>query len=447
MNAVEEQCDLALAGWLPHNPGGLPGAREPWLAEVRADAGRVAAELGVPTKRHEAWRYTGLKGLVDAGFTERAERTEAPSLDDLSGVLLPQLQACRIVLVNGFFEPRLSTRAALPPGVRLGSLGQMLANDASFLRGRLASLAQGAEAGLFTALNTAGMDDGFVLMVGKDVALDCPIELIHLSVGDDLPRLMQPRNLLALEEGASATVIERHLSLNQGLYCTNSVTEVLLGAGAELRHERIQDESTKAFHIAGVYLSQAERSRYRGTNIAIGAAWSRTDIKARFSAPGAECDLSGLFLAGDGQHVDFHLDVIHAHRECSSRELFKGILFGEGRGVFDGRVLVERDAQGTNAQMSNRNLLLSRAAEIDTKPQLEILADDVKCSHGTTVGQIEPEMLFYLRSRGISAPVARRMLCLGFAAEVVDGLSCDALRAHVSEKVGGLLERAPIDID
>jgi Fe-S cluster assembly protein SufD len=261
----------------------------------------------------------------------------------------------------------------------------------------------------------------------------------------DEPRLAQPRHLVDLGEGASATLIERYVSLGESLYCTNSVLELSLGDRASLSHYRVQEESPSAFHLAGVYLSQAAASRYHGVNVGLGAAWSRTDLVAGFVGEGAECILDGLYLAGDGQTMDFHLDVRHEIPGCTSREGFKGILYGKGRAVFDGRITVARDAQKTDAQLSNRNLLLSRGAEVDTKPQLEILADDVKCSHGTTVGQLDPGSLFYLRSRGIPLPQARRMLCVGFAEEVLDALAPELLRDFVSARVGVRLEQASLD--
>ena len=252
----------------------------------------------------------------------------------------------------------------------------------------------------------------------------------------DEPRVAQPRHLVHLEAGAQATLVERYVSLGESLYCTNAVMEVALGRDAVLKHERLQMESRNAFHLTGFYLVQDENSRYSGINIGLGARWARTDLNTRFRGEHAECLLQGLYLAGDGQLLDYHLDVEHAVPNCRSEENFKGLLTGQGRAVFDGRVLVSKDAQKSDAAMSNRNLMLSEQAEIDTKPQLEIYADDVKCSHGTTVGQIEPEMLFYLRSRGIDAAQARRMLCLGFAGEIIDRLGDEAVREHVAEAVG-----------
>jgi Fe-S cluster assembly protein SufD len=328
--------------------------------------------------------------------------------------------------------------------VRAGGLRDLLDSEPDLLRNRLGRVA-GEGAHVFAALNTAGMDDGFVLLVEPGVRVERPIEIVHLSLGMDEPRLAQPRNLVDLGEGASATLIERYVSLGESLYCTNAVLEISLGTGAGLTHYRVQQESPNAFHLAGVYLSQAESSRYHGVSIGLGAAWSRTDLVAGFVGEGAQCDLDGLYLSGDGQTMDFHLDVRHEVPACTSRESFKGILYGKGRAVFDGRVYVARDAQKTDAQLSNRNLVLSRGAEVDTKPQLEILADDVKCSHGTTVGQLDRESLFYLRSRGIPANQARRMLCVGFAGEVLDALELEPLRDYVALEVGARLERAVLE--
>jgi Fe-S cluster assembly protein SufD len=287
------------------------------------------------------------------------------------------------------------------------------------------------------------MDDGLVLLLERGVIVERPIELIHLSIGMDDPRVAQPRHLVSLGDGAQAELIERYVSLGESLYCTNAVIELALGRDALLKHRRLQLESSHAYHISGLYLTQAANSRYQGINIGLGGAWARTDLVTRFSGEHAECDLQGLYLAGDKQLIDYHMDVNHALPNCSSRENFKGILYGKGRAVFDGLVYVAKDAQKTDAAMSNRNLILSQNAEVDTKPQLEIYADDVKCSHGTTVGQIEPEMLFYLRSRGISAAVARRMLCLGFAGEIIESLGNEPLQRHIAGQVGDRLEQAP----
>ncbi|WP_295388600.1 Fe-S cluster assembly protein SufD [uncultured Thiodictyon sp.] len=425
--------------WLAPAPASA-GGRLDWLQTQRAAARLSVAAQGVPGTKQEAWRYTSLSRLLEQGFVPAVEpvtlRPEA-----LEPRLIPELDAYRVVLVNGRFVPGLSALEGLPPGVRVGSLAELLATDPDALKDRLNAVA-GPDQSLFTALNTAGLDDGLVAIMGPGVCLPRPIELIHLSVGAAAPLLAQPRHLVVLETGAQAHLIERYVGLTDGLYCTNSVLEVMLGADAVLEHQRVQLESPKAFHLAALYVRLGAASNYRCINIAVGAAWARTDLRVRFTGEDAVCDLQGLYLVGERQLLDIHLDVDHQVPRCRSREYFKGILYGKGRAVFDGRVHVARDAQQTDAAMTNRNLVLCEGAEIDTKPQLEIEADDVKCSHGTTVGELDPEQLFYLRSRGIGAPLARRMLCLGFAAEVLDALGPEALRMHVAEEVGHRLEQA-----
>lgn len=406
-----------------------------WLDERRHGARARLSARALPHSKQEAWRYTSLKSLLEQQFTAIDEPLSALQPEDLDTVLIPGFESHRLVLVNGRYAPELSVLGELPAGVRIGGLHDWLQHDPESLRGQL-DAALGESDAFFATLNTAGLDDGLVVWLSRGAVLERPIELIHLSVGLDEPRVAQPRHLVRLDAGAQASLVERYVSLGDALYCTNAVMEVVLGRDAVLKHERLQMESRNAFHITGFYLLQDENSHYSGINIGLGARWARTDLNTRFRGEHAECVLHGLYLAGDGQLLDYHLDVEHAVPNCRSEENFKGLLTGQGRAVFDGRVLVAKSAQKSDAAMSNRNLMLSEQAEIDTKPQLEIHADDVKCSHGTTVGQIEPEMLFYLRSRGIDASQARRMLCLGFAGEITDRLGAEAVREHVAEAVG-----------
>ena len=436
----------AFAGWL-QGLGTVAGADASgldWLQSQRQQAFERVRSQSVPSNKSEDWRYTGLRKLIEQGFINVEEPITALTADDLADVLVPGLDAHRVVLVNGRFSQPLSDLGDLPGGVRVGGLKDLLETDPDAVEGILTQVA-GDRHHLFSALNTAAIDDGLVILLEPGAVVERPIEVIHLSIGMDEPRVAQPRNLIRLGDAAQAQVIERYVSLGDALYCTNSVLEIALARDAILRHTRVQQESVNAFHITGLYLMQGAGSRYAAVNIGLGGAWARTDLVTRFQGEHAECDLSGLYMAGDQQLMDYHMDVRHALPNCSSRETFKGILYGKGRAVFDGLVYVARGAQKTDAAMSNRNLILSPAAEVDTKPQLEIYADDVKCSHGTTVGQIEPEMLFYLRSRGISAPLARRMLCLGFAGEIIDALGPEALRDYVTEQVGERLEQAPLE--
>ena len=429
----------SFAGWLETPAAfGLD-----WLDQRRAAAREQAGRQESPGRHQEGWRYTSLKALEQARFLPCVEALEAVQPEDIEDLLIPDLEAERAVLVNGRYSESLSSLSGLPGGVCAGSLRTLAATQPQALADLTQVAGEGAH--LFSVLNTAGMADGLVLRVPAHRILERPLELLHVSVGMDGPRVAQPRHLIVLEAGARAQLIERHVALGESLYCTNSVMEVRLGEGAYLEHSRVQRESSRAFHLSGFYLDQASHSHYRGTHLGLGAAWARTDLVTRFGAAQARCDLSGLYLAGDGQLMDVHLDIAHQAPACLSRENFKGILYGKGRAVFDGRIQVAAGAQQTDARLSNKNLLLSREAEVDTKPQLEIYANDIKCSHGTTVGQIEPEKLFYLRSRGISAHLARRMLCLGFASEILDGIEVEPLRRALAEQVAHSLHQAPAE--
>lgn len=410
-----------------------------WLRAARAAAAGRARHQGAPTQKSEGWRYTGLRALIEAGFLPHPQSIADVPLEDLDAHLIPSLDSHRLIMINGRLDPRLSQLADLPQGVHLGGLAHAISANPHALSGLLGQIA-GDGQHLFTSLNTAAFDDGLLVQIDAGVLVQRPIELVHLSIGLDESHVAHPRHLIALGEGAQAELIERYLSVGDARYCNNAVIELHLARGAALAHDRVQNESRNAFHLSGLYLRQEADSRYRGVNIGLGGTWSRTDLVTEFSAPGADCALLGLYLAGDRQLIDYHMDVRHQVPDCASRENFKGILHGQGKAVFDGRVYVAVDAQRTDAAMSNRNLILSPNAEIDTKPQLEIHADDVKCSHGTTVGQLEPDQLFYLRSRGLSAAFARRLLCHGFASEIIDNIGAEALREQLAESLGQRLE-------
>jgi Fe-S cluster assembly protein SufD len=416
--------------------GGLPD----WLRERQRDAATRLQAEGFPDARAEAWRYTPLQGLLGREFRTESQEFAALTLDDIDELLLGDGPGCRLVFVNGRFAPRLSRLDPGGSGIEVGSLRDALARDESGLAAAPV-LQPDAEANAFESLNAASFEDGAYLRVPAGVTAE-PVELLFVTVGLDEPTMHHPRNVLRLEAGASVTVVERYAALGPSQYLTNGTTEIALAPGARLAHVRVQEESVAAYHLGRTRLSQAADSHYAGVTVALGGAWSRSEHRVAFSAPGARFELDGLYLAGDGQFVDHHLDIRHDVPACSSRETFKGLLHGAGRAVFDGRIVVEKDAQKTDAALNNANLLLSRNAEVDTKPQLEIYADDVKCSHGAAVGQIQPAELFYLRSRGIPEAQARQMLCLGFAKEVVDACPVPAVRARLEAMVARQLTAA-----
>jgi len=427
--------------WLLGSSERLTRGDPPWVTRERGRARERLRKESVPGPRQEGWRYNNLRALLAQRFRPVAEAKDALEESELQAHLIPDLDAWRVVLVNGSYVPGLSRLEGLPAGVKVASLHQLLMDEPELLEGRLNGVA-GSGAHVFAALNTAGLRDGFVLHISANTHPERPLELIQVSLGVGEPHLIQPRHLIRLEAGARVTLIERCLSTEPLLYCTNNLMEIDLGEGSYLEHYRLQEESPKAFHLSGLYVRQSARSRFRSSNAALGAAWSRTDIRVALEGSGGDCEIDGLYLAGDGQLTGFHLDVEHRAPGCASREHFKGLLTGKGRAVLDGRIYVAKHAQQTDAHLKNANLLLSRQAEVDTKPQLEIHADNVKCSHGASVGQIEPEQLFYLRSRGISAEAAQRMLCQGFAGEIIERIEPEAVRNYAYEKLDAALDGA-----
>ncbi len=409
-----------------------------WLTPIRERGAQGVARMPLPTRKDEAWRYTPLGFLDENDFRpSTAGAPDALQLSDISGLLLTGFEGDRLVFVNGHLAPGLCALSGEPDGVEVSALAGGLGEVSQELRGHLGRIAE--ERHVFSALNAALMSDGAVIRVPPGVLRDRPIEILHISVGSQAPGLSHPHHLIVLEKDARAEIIERYCSLGDNAHFNNVTIEVALGAGSELAHARSQEEGPNARHLSDLQVRLGERSRYRLVLAALGGAWSRSDVRVTFEGEGANAELDGLMLAGDKQLNDVHLDIRHEVPNCSSRETFKGILDGRGRVVFDGRILVARDAQKTDARLSNDNLMLSRSAEVDTKPQLEIFADDVQCSHGTTVGELDGDMLFYLRSRGIPQVQATRILCQGFAQEVLDRFDNPALRERASEQLAARL--------
>jgi Fe-S cluster assembly protein SufD len=410
-----------------------------WLNKAREDARIALQSLPLPGKRQEAWRYTSIEDLLTHNFEPVSADFHALQAQDIDKWLLPDSQAYQVVFANGRFVPELCNFDVLPDGITIGSLRHALSHDQESLAIWFGQTANHVEH-IFTALNTALINDGLFIHLTHNTILERPIEVIHFNLELDTPQLIQPRNLLILEHGAKAQLIERYESSGDSVYFHNGVSEIILKNDSALSHYRLQQESPRAYHLHQSCLSQAANSQYRTTSLAMGGKWARHDLEVRFQAQGAECETNGLYLVGDKQLSDQHLDVKHRHPHNTSQHNYKGILYGSGRAVFDGRILVDKDAQKTDAQLANKNLLLTRHAEIDTKPQLEIYADDVKCSHGTTVGQLEPEQLFYLRSRGIDITTAMKMLCLGYAGEILETIGLQQVREYAEYAIHRLLD-------
>lgn len=416
--------------------GTLPGSRAPALAAARRSALDTFATLGFPGPRDEDWKYTRVSPIEKQAFDAQAPGEVCAA--QASPLLLPaSLGAHQLVFVDGCFRPDLSHIQPLPHGARLADLASVLehdGDDAATLLGE-GEVHQHA----FTALNTAFAANGVLLRLDRDVTLEAPVHLLFLASGTS-NALANPRILIECAAGARAVVIEHYAALGERTSFNNVVTRATLGHGASLEHYKLQREAPTAFHVSALSVQQHERSRFISHSVSLGAALARHEINVMLDAPGAACTLNGLYVARGRQHVDYHTRVDHVAPECTSAEDYRGILDDRARGVFNGRVYVHRDAQKSDASQSNRNLLLSRNAEVDTKPQLEIHANDVKCSHGATVGQLDENMVFYLRTRGIDEAAARALLTYGFARDVADRMSIDALREAVNQ---ALLERLP----
>jgi Fe-S cluster assembly protein SufD len=427
-------------------PAELPTARTPqpeWLAALHRGAGEVFGETAFPQRRDEAWRYTSVDSLLGQSFSTLADTTTTPALSDWPA--LSEAPACRLVTVNGRWRPDLSTLGTLPEGVTVTGLAAAIASMPERV-GEWIGRIPVERLHSFSALNSSALEDGVLVHLEPGCVLERPIEVLHLGGGaapsqaGDAVLLNQARCLIVLEENAQATLIERFGGGPAESYFHNGVGEARLQAGARLDHHRLQQQSAAAWHLDALFVHQQRDSRYRSTLYSLGGRWARNEVNIALHGEGAECELTGTGSVGTGQLNDLHLSVEHLAPRCRSHSAYRCLLHGKGRGVFDGRILVAQDAQHSDARLSNANLLLERSAEIDTKPVLEILADDVRCSHGATVGRLDPQQLFYLRSRGIDAPAARRMLALGFAASTLEACPIDALRAEVERDIGARLD-------
>jgi Fe-S cluster assembly protein SufD len=412
------------------------GAAAPqWTRALRLSGITRFEELGFPTTKNEDWHFTSVAPI--------AEREFAPITAGGSGrVTRAQLAPFSFgatdwhtfVFVNGRFDASLSSTAVLPDGVEVLPLARAYDELPLLLEkhvGRIASI----DAHTFTALNTAFINDGAVIHVKRDVEVARPIHLLFVSDAAAVNGVAQPRNLIVLDRFAKATVIESYAGLADGAYFTNAVTEATIADGATLTHLKLQRESRQAFHVGTLDVRQARDSHLVSFSFATGGSLSRTNIYTELRGEGCGATLNGLYLGDGSQHIDHQTRIEHVEPNCYSRELYKGILDGSAHGVFNGKVFVHPQAQKTDGKQTNQTLLLSEKAQIDTKPQLEIFADDVKCTHGATVGRLDETSLFYMKSRGINARTARELLTYAFAADVLETIECTEVREDLETAV------------
>jgi Fe-S cluster assembly protein SufD len=402
-----------------------------WLEAVRRAAFERFAALGFPTTKNEDWHFTSVSPIADQEFVLLTARSGDVSRDELAAFQFGATGWHTMVFVNGRFAPELSKLGALPAGVSLRDLGSSWDDPSDALEsiGRISRY----ESHSFTALNTAFMCDGALLEIARDTEVAQPIHLIYVTDATAAKGMMHPRNLIHVGRNSRATVIESYVSTSDAMYFTNAVSEVSLGDGATLRHYKIQREGARALHVGTIEAHQARDSHYVSFALSTGASLSRTNIYTTLDGEGAGATLNGLYMLDGEQHCDQQTQIIHAQPNCFSRELYKGVLDGRSHGVFNGKVYVHPIAQKTDGKQTNKTLLLSPTAQIDTKPQLEIFADDVKCTHGATIGQIDQASLFYLKSRGIDNTTARRLLTYAFAADVLETLEIDDIRTDLEQ--------------
>ena len=416
----------------------LPAAGTPWLDASRDKAKAILADVGLPTTRLEDWKYTNTRSITRSRFDPVLRSESWSHTAVIEQLKVPELNSHRLVFADGIFEAGLSSAADLPRGVRVMSMAQLLQSEPEYLKSALGSALPESPHG-FTAMNSSFISDGAFVEIGAEVMLDKPIELLFVSACSGKDRLGLPRNLVLCRSGGSATVVERYLSATKSRSLTNVVTEVVLDGGARLNHYRVVDESADSFHVGGLFAQQDQSSRLDACSVVVGGGLVRNDVLVNLNAPGAAVDLTGLYLGRGRSHVDNHTHVVPHTPEGTSREHYKGILDDRSRAVFHGRITVGSGAQQTDSEQSNQNLLLSRDAEVDTKPQLEIYADDVKCAHGVTVGQLDENAVFYLRARGVGEDEARKMLTLAFAADVLAKIEQPALKSYLEHCVSDLL--------
>jgi len=400
-----------------------------WLKILRENAFEFFTGNGFPTVKNEEWKYTNVAPIGKEVF-EIADG-KAVDAEKINELFSKTESENRVVFVNNKLNQELTNLSNLPEGAKILNLNEAIRDEtfSSIVRNNLGKSVD-TEANGFTALNTAFIEEGAFIFVPKNTKIETPIHLIFVT---DENTASFPRVLLIAERGSEAMLIESYLRTAETKYLTDSVIEIVLEDNAKLKHLRVQRESHDAFHVGTTAVNLNRASVYDSTNITLGAKLSRHDVRVKFNAEGAECFVDGLYMVAEEQHADTHSVIDHALPNCLSHQTYKGIVDGKARAVFNGKVFVRENASGTDARQSNKNLLLSNDARVDTKPQLEIFNDDVKCAHGATVGQLEEEELFYLLSRGLNEQLARNLLTYGFAEEIINKIEIESIKKQLDE--------------
>lgn len=442
--AKEESAYAAAFRALPQT---LSKQEPAWLRRVREAAFERFERVGFPSVKEEEWKYTNVAPIVKSRFTPAVGGAmPLASNNGFGSFVYDEARDSQLVFVNGILQPGLSSLDALHVGVVVIDLREALglAQHEAMIRQHFEHHSADNEDG-FTALNTALFSSGAFVFIPAGVSVAAPIHLQFISDSSNgAAPASFPRVLVVAEESCAATIIESYASPQDGVYLTNAIVGVHLGAGAHLKHFKVQRENTSAFHVATTAAELGPNANYDATSINLGAALSRHTIDVTMDHEGAECHVDGLYMVAGNQHTDTHSMIDHRQPHCTSRQLYKGILDDKSRAVFNGKVFVRHGAQQTDAQQTNKNLLLSNEAQVDTKPQLEIFADDVKCAHGAAIGQLEEDEIFYLESRGLRPELARNVLTYGFAEEVIEKIKIASLKRELDAAV---LNRLHADLE
>jgi Fe-S cluster assembly protein SufD len=414
-----------------------------WLQDLRDHSASRFVELGFPSVRDEDWRFTNVAPIAASEFRPAPPaRLDAGRLDTFLYADAP----FRLVIVNGRCVPELSRVAGLPAGFKFGSLATAVTEQADVVARYLGKLAE-PDHRAFAALNTAFTQDGAYIHVPDGVVFEQPLQILYVSTGEGPAAMTHPRTLIVAGDRSQLQVVETYVSASDHKHFTNAVTEIVAGESTVIDHYKIEEESVEAFHIASMHIHAARSANVRTHAFTLGGRFVRNDIVAVLDGEGAECTLNGLYLADGDRLVDTHTTIDHAKAHCPSHEIYKGILGGRARAVFNGKIIVRQDAQKTDAKQTNRALLLSDNATINTKPQLEIFADDVKCTHGAAIGQLDEDALFYLRARGLTFFEARDMLIHAFAGEILERVTIEPLRVALEAELYAQLAKDLAEAD
>ncbi len=405
-----------------------------WVADLRREAISGFGELGFPTLSDEEWRFTNLEALRRGSFSIAEDGISDVSMKTVNSYGFSGLDCLRLVFVNGRFASSLSDAGYTREGIVVKALSEAIREDGDLVKDYLAKYAD-YEKDAFISLNTSYFEDGVFVYVPDQTVFEKPVHVLHVSTDEGRPLFINPRNLIVIGQSSDAKVIEHYVSLSQSVYFSNVVTEVVCGENANLEHYRLEFESQKAFNFSTLRVNQQKNSNIASHSILYGGAIVRNNVHPVLAGEGCNSDIYGLFMSEGRQHMDNFMRVEHASPHCDSRQFYNGVLDGRSKGVFHGRILVHEGAEKTDAKQTNRNLLLSDTAQIDTKPQLEIYNDDVKCTHGATIGQMDEEALFYLCSRGISMKTAKIIMLRAFTNQTLEHMSIDSVREALENTV------------